>query len=436
MARHGARNIRTAFTSVQLTHFGGVYLLHQFLQQLGLRTLLSQSIAHPQRNNRYTLSEFLIALLYPIILGFEKIEVSTLLGTNGVFQYITGLPTFPNPATLRRFLIRAAPTVLSQLRTIHDSLRARFLSLPATPSSFWIDCDSTAHTLYGNQEGAVVGYNPAHRGKKSYHPLIVTEAHSGDCLAGLLRPGNAHTADRIEELIAGVLGFLPHHHHLRLRADAGFYDGKFIALLKEKGVDFAVVAHLTAPRKARLEGKRYLRVSSAFSVAEFRYRPHGWGQAERFVILRRKLPDDETGSQTTLFTLDRHAYSVIVTSLDLTPYGVFQFYQDRSAMERIVRTLQEDYPFGAAPTNGFAANALYAETSLLAYNIMTWFKRLCLPDDWQSFTLPTIRHRLLMIPGEFVKTGNVPTLRFPRNSLYQDVFAEAQGRIQKLTPLI
>ncbi len=105
-------------------------------------------------------------------------------------------------------------------------------------------------------------------------------------------------------------------------------------------------------------------------------------------------------------------------------------------MERIVRTLKEDYPFGKAPPHSFSANALYAELSLLAYNLMTWFKRCCLPEEWQSFTLPTIRHRLLMIPGEFVRSHNIPTLRFPKNSLYQDVFQHALTQIEKLEPLV
>ena len=92
--RSGARKIRAAFTSSGLTHFGGVYLFHRFLQQLQLRTYLSMSIPYPQRNNRYTLSEIILALIYPMILGLEKIEVSALLKTNGVFQYITGVSQF------------------------------------------------------------------------------------------------------------------------------------------------------------------------------------------------------------------------------------------------------------------------------------------------------------------------------------------------------
>lgn len=436
MRRSGARNIRATFTAAQLSHFGGVYLLHQFFQQLQMRTYISRRLFYPQHNNRYSVTEILFALMYPMILGLEKIEVSALLKTNGVFQYLTGLPSFPHPTTLRRFLVHAAPLLLPQFRAVHNDLRALFLCMPHTQSSFWLDGDSTVQTLYGNQEGALKGYNPAHPGKKSYHPLIITEAHSGDCLGGILRPGNAHTADGIADMLTTIISFLPHHNRLRFRADAGFYDGDFIALLKENRVDFAVVAHLTPPVKARLGGLRYQRVTPVFSTAEFRYQPYGWDEPERFMVLRRRLPEEETGNQTTLFTLDRYAYSVMVTDLELEPYSVFQFYQDRSAMERIVRTLKEDYPFGKAPTNSFEANALYAELSLLAYNLITWFKRLCLPDEWQSFTLPTIRHRLLMMPGMFVRSRNIPTLRFPRNSLYQDIFHFAQERIKKLTPLV
>lgn len=434
--RSGARKIRTKFTAAGLTHFGGVYLFHQFLQHLQLRSYMYRHLNFVQRNNRYTLTELFLALIYPMILGLEKIEVSVLLKMNGTFQYLTGLPSFPNPTTLRRFLVRSSHVLLPQLRNVHDSLRSHFLNLPYPPSSFWLDCDSTAQTLYGNQEGAVKGYNPAHPGKKSYHPLIVTEAHLGDCLGGILRPGNAHTADGVQELLQNVFILLPHRDRLRLRADAGFYNGDLVALLKENRVNFAIVAHITAPIRDRINGLRYTKISTDFSVAEFHYQPHGWKTKERFVVLRRRIPDEAKGFQTALFTLDRYAYSVIVTSMNLQPYSVFQFYQDRSGQERIVRTLKDDYPFGKAPTHSFEANALYAELSLLSYNLVTWFKRLCLPEDWQSYTLPTIRHRLLMMPGEFVRSKNIPTLRFPRNNPYQNTFFYAQKKIKKLTPLI
>ncbi len=434
--RSGSRNIRTNFAAPGLTHFGGIFLLHQFLQQLRFRSYLSQHLHFRQRNNRYSLSELLLALVYPMILGLEKIEVSALLQTNGVFQSITGLPSFPDPTTLRRFLLRAAPSIIEPLRTVHNNLRQHFFHLPRLPGSLWLDCDSTVKTLYGHQEGVLKGFNLAHRGKRSYHPLVVTEAHRGDCLSGMLRPGNVHTAEGIDKIIETILPLFPSlAHDVRVRADAGFYSGDFISFLRDNGCSFAIVAHMTRPIRTKVPGLRYQKITPIFAVAEFHYQPHGWEQKERFVVLRRKLPKEEDQAQTTLFTFERYAYSVIVTDLDLQPYNVFQFYQDRSAMERIIRTLKEDYPFGAAPTNSFQANALYAELSLLAYNLMTWFKRSCLPQDWQSCTLQTIRHRLLLIPGEFIRTANIPTLRFPRNTMYQEVFHYADRKINRLMPL-
>ena len=436
MARTGAKNVRVAFTAGQLTHFGGVYLLHCFLQQLRLRTFLAERLRISERNNHFSTTERLFALLYPMILGLDKIELTALLGTNGVFQYLTGLPRVPNPTTLRRFLISSADILLPKLRSAHNFLRARFLTLPESRSSYWLDFDSTACTLYGNQEGALKGYNPHHPGKKSYHPLICTEAHLQDCLGGELRYGNAHTASGVNDMLNTVLATLPSlTRTIRTRADAGFYDGDFIQQLCDNQVEFAVVAHMTTPLKRKIPTLRYARVDAVYSAAEFKYQPHGWKQKHRCVVLREQLTD-KRDAQLTLFKMKAYAYHVIVTNLSLTPNGVFAFYEDRSAMERTIRTLKEDYPFGTAPTGNFAANALYAELSLLAYNIVIWFRRLCLPKDWQSYTVATLRHRLLLIPGVFTRTGNRPALRLPKNNPHQDTFLYAEDRIKKLKSLV
>lgn len=434
--RQGASKIRTGFTAEALTHFGGVYLIHYFLKQIRFRSLLARTLTLLERNNRYTLSEYLIAFLYTMILGLENIEVSALLKTNGVFQYLTGLPSFPDPTALRRFLIRAAPPLLPELRAVHNHLRTHFLALPTVPPSIWLDCDSTVRTLFGHQEGAEAGYNPRYRGKRSYHPLVIREAHREDILGGLLRPGNAHTADGIQQLIEEVQAILPTGILVRLRADAGFYAGDFVQFLKKKRISLVIVADCTGPIKRRLPGLRYQRISPEVSVSEFRYQPMKWNTKERYVVLRRKLPDAPAAPQGTLLTLNRYAYRVLVTNLVLTPYGVFQFYDDHAGVERVIRILKDDYPFARAATNSFEANSLYGELSLIAYNLMVWFKRLCLPEDWQSYTLPTIRHRLLLIPGQFTRSKNIPTLRFPKNNLYQDTFNFAQHQIKKLTPLI
>jgi len=76
MHRTGSRKVIVSFTAGRLTHFGGVYLLHRFLQQLQIRTFLGRQLYTPERNNHFSLTERLLALLYPMILGLNTIELS------------------------------------------------------------------------------------------------------------------------------------------------------------------------------------------------------------------------------------------------------------------------------------------------------------------------------------------------------------------------
>ncbi|MFN3467673.1 MAG: hypothetical protein ACK4WF_08240, partial [Candidatus Brocadiales bacterium] len=59
-----------------------------------------------------------------------RIETAHLLKLNGVFQYLTGLPTYPNPTTLRCFLLRMAPMALPKLRRLHDRLLSAMIQKP------------------------------------------------------------------------------------------------------------------------------------------------------------------------------------------------------------------------------------------------------------------------------------------------------------------
>ena len=54
------------------------------------------------------------ALLYPMILGLERIETTQLLRQTGVFQYLTGLPSYPEASTFRRVLLRVWPPAASR----------------------------------------------------------------------------------------------------------------------------------------------------------------------------------------------------------------------------------------------------------------------------------------------------------------------------------
>jgi hypothetical protein len=82
----GPRKLRYAFTGQTLTHFGRVYLLHRFLSRLRLKRRFVTDVRFLQRNNHYSVSEMVLALLYPMMLGLERLEATHLLRHNGVIR--------------------------------------------------------------------------------------------------------------------------------------------------------------------------------------------------------------------------------------------------------------------------------------------------------------------------------------------------------------
>src|ERR1700676_4954310 len=200
--RRSPRNVEISFSHASLTHFGGILFFNEFTRVLQLRRFLTRHLLYPRRNQRYTLSQMILALVYPVILGLDRLETASFLRSNGTFQYLTGLQSFPDPQTLRRFLIQAPDSFLRQMHRANDRLLQNFIHLPDPRSRLILDLDSSVVTVFGRQENAEVGYNPRYRGKRSYNPLLCIEANSSYLWDTELRPGNAGTWDGSVELMA------------------------------------------------------------------------------------------------------------------------------------------------------------------------------------------------------------------------------------------
>jgi hypothetical protein len=376
----------------------------------------------------------ILALVYPIILGLDRLETASLLRGNGTFQYLSGLPSYPDPQSLRRFLIHAPPEFHQQLHRFNDRLLQRFIHLPERRSRLILDLDSTVVTVFGRQEGAAVGYNPRYRGKRSYDPLLCLEANSAFLWDTELRPGNAGPWEGSVGVLASCFSNIPPDiRELRVRADAGFGFNPVLEMLEARPAQYAVVARLTASLKRRLGGLRYHRVNSRWEITEFAHRPADWPQARRCIVARRLIQDTEP--EPTLFSMERYLYRAWITNLSLTPSGVWHFYDGRAGMEPRIRELREDFALRKIPTRAFAANALYLEVVRLAYDLVTAFQRSCLPEEWQSLTLSKLRHGLFWLPGELTRPQNRPTLRLANSPTIEKWADKILYRIHKLKPL-
>jgi hypothetical protein len=432
--RRAPRNVKIAFNHRGLTHFGGAHFFHEFLQVLQIRRFLSRQVPYPRRNHRYSVSQMLLALVYPIVLGLDRIETASFLRSNGTFQYLTGLPGFPDPQTLRRFLLHAPPSVWTHLHRANDQLLHRFIHWPERRSRLIFDLDSTVVTAFGKQDGAEVGYNPKYRGKRSYNPLLCMEANSAFLWDAELRPGDAGVWESSPAVLQTSFANVPPDiRELRFRGDAGFGYQPVLQELEDHRVRYAVVARLTAPLKRHFPGLDYERANARWQLAETEYRALGWPHARRIVVARRFIEKED--AQTTLFSVGRYLYRAWATNLELTPVAVWRFYEGRAAMEPRIHELREDFALRNIPTASFEANALYLEVVRLAYNLVTAFQRTCLPEIWQSYTLQRLRFKLFLLPAELTRPHNRPTLRLSESPLFQRLAEGILAKIATLAPL-
>ncbi len=427
----GVRNLQISFGETHLTHYGGMFLIQWFCKKLDLKRTLQSYVKFPQRNNRYTTGELLIALLHTIIAGLGRLNSTRILQYNGSFQAIVGLKSFPNATTLRRFLLRLTPQALRQILSVHDRLRQRMFYYPSLPTSIILDLDTTILTVYGRQEEARKGFNPHKPGRLSYHPLLCFEAHTQDCLHEQFRPGGEPTGLEKKKFIEEALAKLPPHiYRIRLRGDSKWYDRKILPFLDDNRIGYAIVARVSQPIQRILGGLRYHEFRKDWEAAEFQYQPHQY-TSHRFIVVRRFL-SEENSAQLTLFTLKNYAYHVIITNLELPPESVWRFYCGRARIELNIKELKTDYALSKIPTKSFLANQAYFHLLLFAYNIVNWFKRLCLPEQFHNATLQTIRTEFLVLPARLIRSGHKNLLKLPAHYVYQDAFNHAIQRIQRL----
>jgi len=435
----GTRNIRFLFEGTHLTHFGGMALIHRFCKKIHLKKRIQKSLErhYPHDQSQYHSSELILALLYAIIMGLKRINKTEILQYNGFFLEILGLSRFPDQTTLRRFLKRLSPRAIRQLARLHDSLRAHLWGLPNKRTSLIFDLDSVVVTIYGKQQGGRIGYNPKKPGRRSYHPLFCFEAHRQEFWHGTLRPGNAASSTGAIKFLKVCLNKAPAEiarSRIRFRMDSGFYGQRIIRFLDDIGCKYVIVAKEYPTLKAKAQRCRFRKLNNGWETGEFFENIHQkWDSPHRFIVVRRPIPEDpQEAKQLTLFKDTRYVYHIFVTNLTISPWRVYLFYNPRATIEKNNREFLYDYPLGKIPSNSWKANVAFFQLLLFSANIVHWFKRLCLPKEYWTAALDTIRTDFLVLPAKLTKHGSQNILLLPKDYHYRKEFLQALRKIQKL----
>ncbi len=431
----GLRRLDFLFEDPRLTHLGGMVLIQRFCQKLRLRWRLQKQVHLAHRSGELAPADLVLILLYVQIAGLRRVSKTRILQYNGVFLSLLNLEHFPDPSSLRRFLHRLEPRSIRQLVRLHDQLRSWLDTIPAPRSTLIFDLDSVVLPLYGHQAGARVGYNPKQRGRRSYHPLLCFEAHRQEFWHGALRPGNANSSTNVVAFMQAVLTKVPStiaHARVRLRGDSGFFGDQLLSFLEKWGCFYIIIAQQHPRIRRQAQAVRFHPLANGWAVGEFWHRAKRWKVARRFVVVRRPVPKDPVeAAQLHLFKDEQYAYTVLVTNVQLSPWRVWRGYQPRATIEKTIRELVYDLPLSQIPTGDWKANVAYFHLMMLAYNVVHWFKRLCLPVRYRAATVGTVRGDFLAIPARLVHPEHRNVLHLPSDYPLKREFVATVRKIDR-----
>lgn len=434
--RKGLQTLRFSFDAQSLTHFGGLFLIQRFCNKLCLRRRLERILQPPPHWNDYHPADLTLVFLYILIAGLPRVSKTAILQYNGLFLSLVGLKKFPDQTALRRYLRRLSPKAIRQLARLHDQIRAQLFELPHSRTSLTFHLDSVVLTLYGKQQGARLGYNPRKKGRPSYHPLLCFEAHGQEFWHGSLRPGDTAANTGARQLVARCLAKVPSqiaYSRIRLLADAGFFSGRLVDDLDQAGCGYIIVCSKAKSYLPMAERAGFKELSFGWAVAEFHFKPQRWTAEHRFIMVRRPVPEDpQEAEQLTLFRQGRYSYSGFVTNLELQPWMIWKTYSARANVEKSIRELLNYFALNKIPTHQWVANVAFLQLLLFGYNLVHWFKRLCLPQEYFHATVDTIRQEFLVLPGKLTRHGGRNVLQLPRDYHHRRTFLAAVRKIETL----
>jgi hypothetical protein len=436
-----------------VTRFGGLALVEQFCRRFGVAALIDEHVVVLKQHLPYHESDHVLAQVLNLYAGGTCLEDMMHLQHDAAVLRLVGACRLPDPTTagdfLRRFDVRKRPSALSGLRHVTDELQQcvwRQLSRRQRRrrKRAWcvLDIDSHIKELYGVQKD---GADFAYDGRWSYHPLLVSMATTGECLAVCNRSGNANSSSGAEDVLDRVLHRVTDHFEgVLVRGDSAFDSQPLRETIEHHEGYFAFVgrAHTGRPEQAaalpdsafrpfrtrasrqrdqqrgrskykprrkklnqrrqrtRQRGWRDMLLVKQW-VAETTYTPPNQPNTYRLIV-RRQLIENHQGQQR-LF--DQHRDRFVVTNLPATVSAeeVVDMTYERCDQENVIEQMGSGLAAWRMPVAEFDGNAAWLEIARLAWNMAKWIAQLALPDEVMRWEWKRFRLHYVLVPAQLIK---------------------------------
>ncbi|WP_141505670.1 IS1380 family transposase [Paenibacillus luteus] len=404
------KSLKTEFSVRNATNFAGSKVILGFLEAIHLNQALQTLGLAKAANAIYPTHRIFQYLIIGWLLGCERLFHFDSLQEDALVKHALG-GRLPHHTLLNKELLR--------LGAAHDELAPALRKLnvemiaPRLPDSLILDLDSTVETVYGNQQGAEVGFNSQKRGRKSYHPLLVYEGQSRMLLGASLRPGNTSSSTDVLSFVEQTLDVLGDRKVCYASFDKGFGGEDFYAFWEAQQIGYVGKMKWTERLLQQVQAcehwTRFVDDEWVIEGLVLCYQATTWKKTRRVAVIRKMQRFD--GDQS-MFELDfLWQYEAMVTTEAWESIDVWRFYNQRCCMENYIKEGKNGFSIHRIPTQSLAANEIDLLLKLLAYNLFDRFKHHCCNPIRQSYTIQRFRREVFRCAGLLVRHGRQTTLK-------------------------
>jgi hypothetical protein len=410
----------------RLSPFGGLLGLIKFLDLLKVEEVFDEIYRGPSREPNLGHYRMVVGILMLLFIGFNRLWHFVYIRLDAMVCGFFQLVRLPAASTFWRYVdslgINQAHSILRVGRVLRErawhlcGLRYRVIH---------VSIDTTAETIYGDQQGGRVGYNPRDRGQKAYRPVLCFIDETREYLLGKLRKGDVVDGAESGAFITSLKAHLPGCvKKVLLRADAEFFSWESVLAATKAGFHFIIASKKAQPP---FDPRNWYqpRRSNPIQYNSCLYQPMGWQFPCRFVAMRIPKEQDTAPGQPLqgeLFEEDRYTYRVFCTDLRGKAHKIISKYDKRADAENLIGEAKRE-GLDAIPSAKFKNNYAFFQIVMLAYNLWRYYKLLAQkshPDSEnrhlltgiQDNTIRIARLKLLLIAAKLAFHNNRDQVKF------------------------
>jgi hypothetical protein len=426
------RRIKLEFHGARITSDGGLLAYRELDDVFDLTAKGASALGEGRRgrNIRHHLPGLLRQAVYGRLAGYEDVNDAERLARDPAMRAIVGREGMDRPAAstsqMGRFETEwlASEANLAVLTDLSGAWIDR-VHVRRPPDGIILDMDSSESPTHGQQEGSA--WN-GHFGCTCYHPLFVFNQF-GDLERCVLRPGNAHSAEGWRSVLEPVIArYRERGLSLWFRGDAAFAKPELYQLLEAEGISYAIrlpantvlqerIGHLLTRPVGRPPTKPQV------FFASFSYRAQSWTKPRR-VVAKVEWHQGELYPRV----------GFIVTNLKRPAERVSKFYNGRGTAEQYIKEGKLALRWTRLSCRAFAHNAVRLQLFALAYNLANFLRSLALPREVESWSLTTLREKLVKIGARIVRHGRYVVFQLAEVAVPRALFAKILRRIERLRP--